>query len=284
MEKGQLPKLYNYDGRMYKMQSIMGVFERDNHSKEIKLCAKEDNSQARKRGGTKKFTSCDQRGRKVNSTGYLLDERGNIIDKSGNIIWRSHELLYNEPPKIFPFTEFSINWIKGTLDRDVTQNPRHDDEYDLEGQRINSMGYLIDSKDNIIDRWSKSILFKKDVLEDRFGQEAEIPYIFRSGKLKRPDDEIEKHLQKKLDKAMTRGRSGLAGGQDDSEDDDMLSDLEKIERRQKHKYGQMDDGHLAPMVDVEGQDIDDIAPDQEQRGLMGDLMMDHEEQFNDQPE
>lgn len=51
----------------------------------------------------------------------------------------------------------------------MTENPRHDDEYDLDGQKINSMGYLVDSKDNIIDRWSKNILFNKDILQDRFG-------------------------------------------------------------------------------------------------------------------
>ena len=98
------------------------------------------------------------------------------------------------------------------------------------------MGYLVDSKDNIIDRWSKNVLFQKDILEDRFGQEAEIPYIFRSGKLKRPDDEIEKQLRKKLEKAMKKGRPGLVGAEEGADgesedDDDMLNDLEKIEKR-----------------------------------------------------
>lgn len=104
----------------------------------------------------------------------------------------------------------------------------------MEGQRINSMGYLVDSKDNIIDRWSKNIIFQKEILEDRFGQEAEIPYIFRSGKLKRPEDDIEKQLRKKLERAMKQGRRGILGqrGAEDSEEDsDMLNDLEKIEKR-----------------------------------------------------
>lgn len=98
-----------------------------------------------------------------------MDSRGNIIDKRGDIIWRSHELLFNEPPKIFPFTEFSINWIMGTLGHDVRKNPRHDDEFDLEGQRINTMGYLIDQAGNVVDRWSKNIVFQKEILEDRYG-------------------------------------------------------------------------------------------------------------------
>lgn len=52
--------------------------------------------------------------------------------------------MYNEPMKLFPFTEFSIHWIKGHCAKDVTLNPRHDDEHDDEGKRINTMGYLID--------------------------------------------------------------------------------------------------------------------------------------------
>jgi hypothetical protein len=131
-------------------------------------------------------------GRKVSSKGYLLDERGNVIDTKGKVVWKSHELLYNEPPKIFPFTEFSMNWIRGNLGRDVTKNPKHNDELDLDGRRINSMGYLIDHNENIIDIFRGNIVFRKEVLESRYGQEAEIPYIFRSGKLKQPEmDTIE---------------------------------------------------------------------------------------------
>jgi hypothetical protein len=52
--------------------------------------------------------------------------------------------MYNEPPKIFLFTEFSLNWIRGNLNHDVTRNPKHDDEYDLDGRKINSMGYIVD--------------------------------------------------------------------------------------------------------------------------------------------
>jgi hypothetical protein len=131
-------------------------------------------------------------GRKVSSKGYLLDERGNVIDTKGKVVWKSHELLYNEPPKIFPFTEFSMNWIRGNLGRDVTKNPNHNDELDLDGRRINSMGYLIDHNENIIDIFRGNIVFRKEVLESRYGQEAEIPYIFRSGKLKQPEmDTIE---------------------------------------------------------------------------------------------
>ena len=75
------------------------------------------------------------------------------------MIWRSHELLYNEPPKLLKFTEFSILWIKGFMDRDVTKNQRHDDYEDLNGQPINSMGYLIDERENVIDVFSGNVMF-----------------------------------------------------------------------------------------------------------------------------
>ena len=158
----------------------MGLFERHLHSKEIILGHTSQN----------KFTSCDLRQRKVNSKGYLLDKPGNIIDKSGRIIWRSHELMYNEPMKIFPFTEFSINWIMGNLDRDVKLNPKHDDEFDLNGRRINTMGYLIDHLDNVIDAFDGNVLFKRDILSSKWGMEAEIPYVFRSGQLRQPEMDL----------------------------------------------------------------------------------------------
>lgn len=85
--------------------------------------------------------------------------------------------------KIFDFTEFSINWIKGKLDHDVTQNPQHDDHFDLDGRPINKMGYLIDGLGNVIDTFQGNILFPREILERKYGQNAEIPYIFRSGKL-----------------------------------------------------------------------------------------------------
>jgi hypothetical protein len=80
----------------------------------------------------------------VNSNGYLLDDKGNIINKKGKIIWRSHELMYNEPPKIFNFTQFSMSWIKGHCDRDPSIHKTRDEIYDLNKNRINIMGYLVD--------------------------------------------------------------------------------------------------------------------------------------------
>lgn len=110
-DKGELPKLYNFEGKEYKIKSVMGQFERDKRSKEILL---------RYRTKKNKQIICDLQGRRTNSKGYLVDEEGNIIDKGGELIWRSHELINDEPMKIFEFTEFSINWVKGHLDHDVT--------------------------------------------------------------------------------------------------------------------------------------------------------------------
>ena len=53
----------------------------------------------------------------------------------------------------------------------------------MDGHRINTMGYLIDDKENVVDVFRGAILFRRDILESKYGQEAEIPYIFRSGKL-----------------------------------------------------------------------------------------------------
>lgn len=176
-DKGDIPKLYNYEGKEYKIKNIMGLFDRDKNSKEIK--ALQD-----------KNVCYDKKLRKVNCKGYILDYRGNIVDKNDNVVWHSHELMYNEPPKIFKFTEFSMNWIKGNLDVETFQKPSkhikkkvntHFDEekeqkvlveYDLDGNRVNTLGYLVDSTDNVIDVFRKNLLFKKDILEDRYGQEA----------------------------------------------------------------------------------------------------------------
>jgi hypothetical protein len=45
------------------------------------------------------------------------------------------------------------------------------------------MGYLIDHKENIVDSKSGSIVFKREVLREAYGQDAEIPPVFRMGKL-----------------------------------------------------------------------------------------------------
>lgn len=127
----------------------------------------------------------DLDGRLVNATGYLIDSKGHIVNKNKEIIFNFYEVLFNEPPKIFHFTDFSIEWIKGCLNKDVTKNPFHDDEFDLIGRRINTMGYLINNEESVVDQHGKEV-FKAEILTKMYGQDAEIPEIFRNGKLRRP--------------------------------------------------------------------------------------------------
>ena len=95
--------------------------------------------------------------------------------------------MYNEPPKIFKFTQFSKLWISGYLDKDVTRNPAHDDKVDLNGDAINTMGYLINQNEDVVDVFNGNTIFRRDVLESRYGMEAELPKLFTMGILREPD-------------------------------------------------------------------------------------------------
>ena len=60
---------------------------------------------------------------------------------------------------------------------------------------INTLGYLIDTEGNIVDQNGKEV-FKKEILTEAYGQDAQIPFIFRSGKLLKLDgEENDKPLQ-----------------------------------------------------------------------------------------
>ena len=175
------------------------------------------------------------------------------MDKGGDLIWRSHELINDEPMKIFEFTEFSLNWIKGHLDHDVTQNPQHDDEFDLDGRRINAMGYLIDHSGNVVDVFGGNVVFKREILENKFGQDSEIPYVFRSGRLKLPEvDPLEQQLQRRNDFYVQRGKRRRMSESDDMDldEDDVQRELDKIDRQDAvlSRAGQADvaAGRIAP--------------------------------------
>jgi hypothetical protein len=47
------------------------------------------------------------------------------------------------------------------------------------------MGYLINNDEAIIDQHGKEV-FKADILTKMYGQDAQIPEVFRNGKLRRP--------------------------------------------------------------------------------------------------
>lgn len=175
------------------------------------------------------------------------------MDKDGELIWRSHELVNDEPMKIFEFTEFSLNWIKGHLDHDVTQNPQHDDEFDLDGRRINAMGYLVDHSGNVVDVFGGNVVFKREILGNKFGQDSEIPYIFRSGRLKLPEmDPLEQQLQRRNDVYVQRGQRRRMSESDDMDldEDDIQRELDKIDRQEGvlPKSGRADvaAGQIAP--------------------------------------
>lgn len=120
----------------------------------------------------------DDIGRPVNANGYLIDDKGNIMNGKNEIIWNFWELAYLEPPKIFSFTEFSASWVKGNLDRDVANfDPRDDELYDRDHRLINTAGYLIDKEENVIDYYGR-VVFRKEVLTEKLGQDAEIPKVF----------------------------------------------------------------------------------------------------------
>ena len=95
-------------------------------------------------------------GRKVNGKGYLVDRMGNIVNKERQIIFRKASLMFNEPPKIFSFTKFNINEVKGKCNYDQVGEPLLDYSLkgqliDLEGRCVNQMGYLIDQEHNVVD-------------------------------------------------------------------------------------------------------------------------------------
>ena len=140
-EKGDIPLLYNYSGKTYRIQDIIGQLRKDDTSKEILVKIDKKTNRA-----------VDDLGRPVNANGYLIDDTGNIINIDNDIIWNFWELVHLEPPKIFSFTQFSLSWIKGRLERNVANfDPRDDELYDLDGRLINTAGYLIDRDENVID-------------------------------------------------------------------------------------------------------------------------------------
>jgi len=175
--------------------------------------------------------------------------------------------MYNEPPKIFPFTEFSINWIKGHLDHEATQNPRHDNEFDLDGHRINVMGYRIDHLDNVVDVFHDNILFKKEILSVQFRQVSEIPKIFTNGKLRPPQNcEIEKELKIKHELAMERGKRQLLDGMNGS--DMEYSSGSNMFGKRPNKMGQKAGGSLARLQNGSGQYVADVPMSAEQRTML----------------
>lgn len=168
---GDLPKLFNYNGRRFDIVDTIGQLDKDANGEIMPLTDK---------SGKLK----DKLGRLINSKGYLIDEFGNVIDKDGRQIFEKKHLKNDEIPKIFPFTKFNIKNVLGDFEMDPLGNPilekdKNGNLIDRKGQRVNQKGYLIDKDGNVINKNGK-LMFRKDVLD----AEGDIPKVFRTGLLK----------------------------------------------------------------------------------------------------
>lgn len=168
---GDLPKLFNYNGRRFDVADVIGQCDKDAKGEII------PHQDARGR-------LVDNLGRPINARGYLIDEFGNVIDKDGRQIFEKKHLLDGEIPKILPFTKFNIKNILGDFEMDPLGNPildkdAHGNLVDNQGKRVNAKGYLIDKDGNVINKDGR-IMFKKELLDN----EEDIPKVFRTGLLK----------------------------------------------------------------------------------------------------
>jgi flagellar basal body rod protein FlgG len=103
----------------------------------------------------KKNNRVDKNGQLVNSKGYLTDPKGNIINKEGKIIFENKHLSKDdEIPKLFTFSKFNMDSIKGSFKTDKNGNPLLQKDSkgnytDDNGRIVNEYGYLIDENGNI---------------------------------------------------------------------------------------------------------------------------------------
>jgi len=107
------------------------------------------------------------------------------------------------------------------------------------------MGYLVDHSGNVVDVFGSNIVFKREILEHKFGEASEIPYIFRSGRLKLPEmDALEQQLQRRNDSYVQRGQRRRMSESDDMDldEDDVQRELDKMDRQEGilSKAGQAD--------------------------------------------
>lgn len=109
-EDGDLPKLFNYNGRRFDITDCMGTIDKD----EFGYYIWEQDKNGRR---------VDKLGRPINSKGYLCDDQGNVIDKDGKQLFEFKHLYEDDIPKIFPFTKFNIKNILGDFEMDPIGNP-----------------------------------------------------------------------------------------------------------------------------------------------------------------
>jgi hypothetical protein len=214
---GDLPKLFNYNGRRFDIVDTIGQCDKDALGNIIPSTDQHQNL-------------IDNLGRKINSKGYLIDQFGNVIDKDGREIFEKKHLESDEIPKIFPFTKFNVKNVLGDFEMDPLGNPILDKDrsgnfVDRKGAIVNSKGYLVDKDYNVINKYGK-ITFPKKLLDN----EQDIPKVFRTGLLKsdtasslsrlmseigknQPSefDEEEQKIQEELAKNMRKKKRGNSG-------------------------------------------------------------------------
>ena len=106
---GLMPKLFNYYGKTFELQEVMGVFDRDSQGNIQLLLGKDE------RG---KDVYVDKAGFMVNQKGYIVTKDGHICSREGKILFLKSQLKNNEFPKILPFTRFNINRVLGEVEMD----------------------------------------------------------------------------------------------------------------------------------------------------------------------
>lgn len=102
---GDLPKLFNYNGRRFDIVDTIGQLEKDKNGNIVPATDKAGNL-------------VDNTGRRINNKGYLIDEFGNVVDKDGRMIFENKHLENQEIPKIFPFTKFNVKNVMGDYEPD----------------------------------------------------------------------------------------------------------------------------------------------------------------------
>jgi len=170
-EDGDLPKLFNYNGRRFDVVDTLGQVDKDRNG--------EITPQTNSRGQL-----IDNQNRRVNSRGYLIDDFGNVVDKDGRQIFEHKHLENDEIPKVFPFTKFNVKNVMGDFEMDPLGVPILDRDangnlIDNQGRRVNSKGYMVDKEGNVIDK-NGHMMFPKKILDN----EDDIPKVFRTGLLK----------------------------------------------------------------------------------------------------
>jgi hypothetical protein len=170
-DDGDVPKLFNYNGRRFDITDTIGQVDKD-----------ADGNMVLKKDAQGKLT--DNLGRPINSKGYLIDDSGNVIDKDGRQIFEKKNLLSDEIPKILPCTKFNVKNVLGDFEMDPLGNPILDKDskgnlIDRKGKKVNSKGYIVDKDGNVIDKNNKK-MFDKQLLDN----ENDIPKVYRTGLLK----------------------------------------------------------------------------------------------------